>query len=157
MTTNTVANEPLRVPYDGWATNQFALIESNGQDWYANWRTMLAHADPFLQEYVKGLLGDPDCDSSAYDQSSVLRYISGEKAPLLLLQGENDVRVPKEEAEQIASILRTRGGIVEAHYYPQEGHGWRKREDQIDSLRRTVEWFNRYLGTKAGTIAPPAN
>jgi dipeptidyl aminopeptidase/acylaminoacyl peptidase len=120
----------------------------------ANWRTMLAHADPFLQEYVKGLLGDPERDSSVYDQSSVLRYIRSEKAPLLLLQGENDVRVPREEAEQIVNILRAQGNAVDAHYYPQEGHGWRKREDQIDAVRRTVEWFNQYLGTKAGSIKP---
>jgi len=124
----------------------------------ANWRTMLAHADPFLQEYVKGLLGDPERDSSVYDQSSVLRYIRNEKAPLLLLQGENDVRVPREEAEQIVSTLRAQGNTIDAHYYPQEGHGWRKREDQIDALQRTVEWFNQYLGTKAASISPrPAN
>jgi dipeptidyl aminopeptidase/acylaminoacyl peptidase len=115
----------------------------------ANWRTMLAHADPFLQEYVKGLLGDPERDSSVYDNSSVMRFLSGEKVPLLLLQGENDVRVPKEEAEQIVSTLRAQGNTVEVHYYPQEGHGWRKREDQIDALRRTVAWFNQYLATKA--------
>lgn len=53
--------------------------------------------------------------------------------------------------------LHARGGIVEAHYYPQESHGWHKREGHLDALRRTVEWFNRYLGTKAGTIAQPAN
>jgi dipeptidyl aminopeptidase/acylaminoacyl peptidase len=116
----------------------------------ANWRTMLAHADPFLQEYVKGLLGDPQRDGTAYDKTSVLQYISAEKAPLLVLQGENDVRVPKEEAEQIVEKLKSQGNIVEVHYYPQEGHGWRKREDQIDSLRRTVAWFDRYLMAKEG-------
>ncbi len=116
-----------------------------------NWRTMLLHADPFLQEYVKGLLGTPEKDSSVYDKTSVVGYVKAEKAPLLLLQGENDVRVPKEEAEQIVSILRAQGNTVDAHYYPQEGHGWRKREDQIDALRRTVGWFDRYL--KAGTEA----
>jgi dipeptidyl aminopeptidase/acylaminoacyl peptidase len=114
----------------------------------ANWRTMLAHSDPFIQEYVKGVLGDPERDSTVYDKTSVLQYLAGEKAPLLLLQGENDVRVPKEEAEQIVDTLRRKGNTVAAHYYPQEGHGWRKREDQIDALRRTVEWFDRYLRGK---------
>ena len=116
----------------------------------SNWRTMLAHADPFLQEYVKGLLGDPERAAAAYDKTSVLQYISAEKAPLLVLQGENDVRVPKEEAEQIVEKLKSQGNTVEAHYYPQEGHGWRKREDQIDSLRRAVAWFDRYLMAKEG-------
>jgi dipeptidyl aminopeptidase/acylaminoacyl peptidase len=114
----------------------------------SNWRTMLTHADPFLQEYVKGLLGDPEQNSAVYDKTSVMKYVNAEKAPLLLLQGENDVRVPKEEAEQIVDRLRAKGNIVEARYYPQEGHGWRKREDQIDALRRTVDWFDRYLKSK---------
>lgn len=128
---------------DIWA----AGVEQYG---VSNWRTMLAHADPFLQEYVKGLLGDPEREAAAYDKTSVLQFISAEKAPLLVLQGENDVRVPKEEAEQIVEKLKSQGNTVEAHYYPQEGHGWRKREDQIDSLRRTVAWFDRYLSAKEG-------
>jgi dipeptidyl aminopeptidase/acylaminoacyl peptidase len=128
---------------DVWA----AGVEQYG---VSNWRTMLAHADPFLQEYVKGLLGDPERDAAAYDKTSVLQYIAAEKAPLLVLQGENDVRVPKEEAEQIVEKLKSQGNTVEAHYYPQEGHGWRKREDQIDSLRRVVAWFARYLMAKEG-------
>jgi dipeptidyl aminopeptidase/acylaminoacyl peptidase len=116
----------------------------------ANWRSMLTHADPFLQEYVKNLLGDPERDAAAYDKTSVLQYLASDRAPLLLLQGENDVRVPKEEAEQIAEKLRAQGSTFDVHYYPQEGHGWRKREDQIDALRRTVAWFDRYLMAKEG-------
>ncbi|MGH9644582.1 MAG: S9 family peptidase [Terriglobales bacterium] len=138
MTMMAVSKTP-----DVWA----AGVEQYG---VSNWRSMLAHADPFLQEYVKGLLGDPERDAAAYDKTSVPRYIAGEKAPLLLLQGENDIRVPKEEAEQIAEKLRAQGGTFEVHYYAQEGHGWRKREDQIDALRRTVGWFDRYLMAKEG-------
>ena len=138
MTMIAVSKSP-----DVWA----AGVEQYG---VSNWRTMLAHADPFLQEYVKGLLGDPERAAAAYDKTSVLQYISAEKAPLLVLQGENDVRVPKEEAEQIVEKLKSQGNTVEAHYYPQEGHGWRKREDQIDSLRRAVAWFDRYLMAKEG-------
>ena len=135
---------------DVWA----AGVEQYG---VANWRSMLAHADPFIQEYVRGLLGDPQSDSGVYDKTSVLAYRATEKAPLLRLQGENDVRVPKEEAEQIASMLHAQSNTVEVHYYAQEGHGWRRREDQIDALRRTVEWFERYLrSNEAGLPAGPA-
>ncbi len=49
--------------------------------------------------------------------------------------------MPKEEAEQVVNRLRQAGKQVEAHYYPNEGHGFAKRENQIDSVRRTVEWF----------------
>jgi dipeptidyl aminopeptidase/acylaminoacyl peptidase len=63
----------------------------------------------------------------------------------LVLQGDNDPRVPKEEAEQVVELLKKYGKTVDAHYYPNEGHGFAKRENQIDSIRRTVDWFDKYL------------
>ena len=49
-------------------------------------------------------------------------------APLLVLQGENDIRVPKEEAEQVVMILKSAGKTVDGHYYPNEGHDFAKRQ-----------------------------
>ncbi len=132
---------------DIWA----AAVEMYGIiDWY----TMLQHEDPFLQQYEKTLLGDPVKDKTIYENTSPIKYIRNEKAPLLVLQGENDIRVPKEEAEQVVEILKKEGRTVDAHYYPAEGHGFAKRENQIDSLRRTVAWFDKYL---KGSTAAPAN
>ncbi len=67
------------------------------------------------------------------------------------MQGTNDIRVPKEEAEQVVEILKKQGRTVDAHYYEAEGHGFSKRENQIDSLHRTVDWFDKYL---KGSAAP---
>ena len=123
---------------DIWA----AAVELYGIiDWY----TMLEHEDPYLQEYEKTLLGDPVKDKAVYEATSPIKYIRNEKAPLLILQGENDIRVPKEEAEQVYDILKKEGRTVDAHYYPAEGHGFVKRENQIDALRRTIAWFDKYL------------
>jgi dipeptidyl aminopeptidase/acylaminoacyl peptidase len=72
-------------------------------------------------------------------------YIHQAKAPLLSLQGENDIRVPRGQAQELADVLKARGTEVETVFYPEEGHGFAKRENQIDSLRRTVEWFEKYL------------
>jgi dipeptidyl aminopeptidase/acylaminoacyl peptidase len=110
-----------------------------------NWYTMLAHEDPRLQEYEKSLLGDPVADKAAYEASSPLKYIRDETAPLLVLQGERDIRVPKEEAEQVVAILKKEGRTVDAVYYPEEGHGFIKREHQVDELTRSVGWFDKYL------------
>ena len=110
-----------------------------------NWFTMLEHEDPLLQEYEKSLLGDPVKDRKVYSDASPIQYIRNARAPLLVLQGENDIRVPKEEAEQVAAILKSAGKTVDAHYYPNEGHGFAKRENQIDSIQRTISWFDRYL------------
>lgn len=110
-----------------------------------NWLTMLEHEDPMLQQYEKSLLGDPVKDRSVYDASSPITYIHNVKAPLLVLQGDNDPRVPKEEAQQVVALLKKDGKTVDAHYYPNEGHGFEKRENQIDSIRRSVAWFDKYL------------
>jgi len=123
---------------DVWA----AAVEEYG---IINWFTMLQHEDPFLQEYEKSILGDPVKDRSVYEDDSPLKYIRNAKAPLLVLQGDNDIRVPKEEAEQVVQTLKGAGKTVDAHYYSNEGHGFAKRENQIDAIQRTVEWFDRYL------------
>lgn len=119
-----------------------AAVEEYG---IIDWMTMLKHEDPFLRQYEMSLLGDPVKDRKIYEAASPIAYIRNAKAPLLVLQGSNDIRVPKEEAEQVVSILTDAGRTVAAHYYPNEGHGFTKRENQIDALNRTVEWFNRYL------------
>ena len=110
-----------------------------------NWETMLKHSDPLLQQYEVTLLGDPVKDKKVYEATSPIAYIHKVRAPLLVLQGDNDPRVPKEEAEQVVDLLKKDGKVVEVHYYPNEGHGFEKRENQIDSIRRTTEWFDKYL------------
>jgi len=110
-----------------------------------DWRTMLQNSDPELQQHIKALLGDPIKEKRVYETSSPITYIHNAKAPLLVLQGENVSRVPKEEAAQVVDLLKKDGKIVEAQYYANEGHGFEKRENQIDSIRRTVNWFDKYL------------
>jgi dipeptidyl aminopeptidase/acylaminoacyl peptidase len=123
---------------DVWA----AAVEEYGiVDWY----TMLQHEDAFLQEYEKSLLGDPEKDRAVYENASPIKFLRNAKAPLLVLQGENDIRVPKEEAEQVVQIYKSIGKTVDAKFYPLEGHGFAKRENQVDSLKRTIDWFDKYL------------
>jgi dipeptidyl aminopeptidase/acylaminoacyl peptidase len=123
---------------DIWA----AAVEEYG---IINWSTMLKSSDPSLNEYLKALLGNPEQSHKIYEEDSPITYIRNEKAPLLVLQGDNDPRVPKEEAQQVVDILKKEGRVVDAHYYANEGHGFVKRENQIDSIRRTIAWFDQYL------------
>ena len=123
---------------DIWA----AAVEEYG---IINWRTMAQHSDPQLQQYIFALLGDTAKARAVYDSTSPITYIHQVRAPLLVLQGDNDPRVPKEEAEQVVAILQRDGKTVDAHFYPGEGHGFVKRENQIDAIRRTLDWFDKYL------------
>jgi dipeptidyl aminopeptidase/acylaminoacyl peptidase len=143
MTLMAIGKTPER-----WA----AAVESCG---VVNWLTFANHSDPIDREYLRSLLGDPDKDRQVYEEASPLKYIRNARAPLLALQGECDIRVPKEEAEQTAEILKGAGRIVEVRYYAAEGHGLAKRENQIDALERRIAWFDKYL--KPAATLPGVN
>jgi Tol biopolymer transport system component/dienelactone hydrolase len=115
-----------------------------------DWRSLHDRTSPWLRKYVEVLLGDPEKEPASYAAASPLTYLSQVRAPLLVLQGENDIRVPKEEAEQVADRLNRAGQIVEAHYYAEEGHVFAKRENQIDALQRLVDWFDKYIKGTGG-------
>ena len=74
-----------------------------------------------------------------------MTYIQAVKAPLLVQQGENDIRVPAGQAKQVVEALKKKGNMVDSVFYPEEGHGFYKREHQQDSLQRMVDWFDKYL------------
>lgn len=114
-----------------------------------NWRTMYRDMDEQLKAYLRSLMGTPEANPEGYDRASPLTYLANAKAPLLSLQGENDIRVPRGQAQEVEDILMTKGSTVETVFYSAEGHGFRKRENQLDSLKRTVEWFDRYLKSAA--------
>jgi dipeptidyl aminopeptidase/acylaminoacyl peptidase len=123
---------------DVWA----AAVELFG---ITDWLTEQEHETPLLQQYDQSILGDPIKDRKVYESASPKKYLANAKAPLLVLQGENDITDPKEEAEQVVAILKNAGATVDAHYYTDEGHGFAKRENQIDAMQRSVDWFDRYL------------
>ncbi len=118
------------------AVQQFGII---------NWRTMYRDEDASLQAYQRTLLGKPDEFKGVYEASSPMTYIRAATAPLLSLQGENDIRVPRGQAQEVNDVLKARGNTVETIFYPAEGHGFQKRETQADALDRTIAWFDRYL------------
>ena len=151
--------DPKRIGITGGSYGGFMTLMAIGRtpdvwgaavEWYGiiNWYTMLQHEDPLLQEYEKSLLGDPEKDRKFYEAASPITYLHNAKAPLLVLQGANDPRVPKEEAEQVVKLLQDDGKTVAVHYYPNEGHGFDKRENRIDAIQRSIEWFDKYLKTK---------
>ena len=110
-----------------------------------SWKTMAETTRGDLRDYLIREFGDPAKDAELYRERSPLTHASKIRAPLLILQGENDPRVPRSEAEQVVRALRDTGKPHEYHVYPGEGHGFRVTENRIDALRRALDWFDRYL------------
>lgn len=110
-----------------------------------NWRTMWERGTPPNRRYQIGLVGEPDTHPEVYDRASPLTYLEQLTAPLLVLQGENDPIVPPQESRQVVDFLVARDRTVDSRFYEGEGHGFQKRESQMDAIQRTIDWFDRYL------------
>ena len=110
-----------------------------------SWQTMYETTRGDLRDYLAREFGDPEKDLELYKERSPLTHASKIRAPLLILQGANDPLVPQSEAEQLVKALRDGGQKYEYHVYAGEGHGFRVTANRIDSLRRTLDWFDRHL------------
>jgi dipeptidyl aminopeptidase/acylaminoacyl peptidase len=67
------------------------------------------------------------------------------RAPLLVVHGENDPRVPVGEARQIAEAVLANGGEAELLIFPDEGHGTAKLANRLTYYRRMVEFLDKHL------------
>ena len=105
--------------------------------------------DRFAEWYATQM-GTPTADPKLFQERSPITYLDGIKAPLLIFQGANDTNVPKAESERLYQTLKDKGRDVELVIYPDEGHGFTKRNNRIDYLTRLVDFFVEKLGARAG-------
>ncbi|MBI3459648.1 prolyl oligopeptidase family serine peptidase [Candidatus Acetothermia bacterium] len=106
-----------------------------------------------LRYYLLSELGKPEENQQLYHDRSPLNFVDRIKAPLLILVGERDPRVPLSEFEQIKQKLEASKIPFESKVYTGEGHGFRKEENRLDSLQRTIEFFDKYLKTEHAPAA----
>ena len=110
----------------------------------ANWFTSYENEDPVLRAGDSWLMGDPVADRELWRDRSPLFFADRIKAPLLLLAGANDIRCPAEETEQMTEAVRKNGGIVEVKIYENEGHGFVRRENSIDAIKRAAKFLESH-------------
>jgi dienelactone hydrolase len=105
-------------------------------------------------------MGTPATHGALFRDRSPIHSLDRMRAPLLVLQGKNDTNVPKAESDLVVERLRARRHPVEYVVYPDEGHGFVRRENRLDAARRTVRFFVRHLGAATSasksSTAPPA-
>ena len=90
-------------------------------------------------------LGDPTADADYLRKISPLFHTDQIARPLIVLQGENDPRVLKAESDEIVAAVRKKGIPVEYHLFPNEGHGFVRRETQEKAYQATLEFLDKYL------------
>jgi dipeptidyl aminopeptidase/acylaminoacyl peptidase len=93
-------------------------------------------------------MGNPKRDAALFRERSPLVYLDDIKAPLLVFQGANDSNVPKAESDLLVAVLKELKKPHEYVVYDDEGHGFTRRKNVLDSSRRTAEFFVKHLGKK---------
>lgn len=92
--------------------------------------------------------GDPEKDKEALLKLSPITYVDRVKAPLMIVQGANDPRVPVGEALQIHQTLEKKNIPSQLIVFADEGHGSSKKENQILEIGNTIEFFKKHLMTE---------
>lgn len=90
-------------------------------------------------------LGDPYVDSVYLYNISPLFHADKITRPFMVLQGVNDPRVLQAESDEIVEAARKNNVPVEYVLFENEGHGFRKKENQIESNERILKFLDKYL------------
>lgn len=118
----------------------------------ANWLRTLKSIPPYWESFRAALydeLGDPyTSDSIRLKKISPLFNYQKINKPLLVFQGANDVRVLPVESDEIVAGVKKNGVPVEYVVYPDEGHGFQKKENQITTSKKTLAFLDKYLKPK---------
>ncbi|KTG09485.1 hypothetical protein AUR64_17075 [Haloprofundus marisrubri] len=96
-------------------------------------------------QLMKRELGDLATDLDNYRAASPIRHVADIDAPLLVLHGEDDARVPISQSEQLVDELEAHGKRYEFRRYDGEPHGFGQRENVVDAYTRVADLFAKYL------------
>ncbi len=148
--------DPDRLGIGGWSQGGFltawavtqtdrfkaAVVGAGPTDWGA----MAAQSD--LPTFERALGGDTPWDGPGPHQAvarSPISYAANRRTPLLILHGQQDLRVPVAQATAFHRALRHQSVPLEMVTYPREPHGISERAHQVDLLRRVRAWYDRWL------------
>jgi dipeptidyl aminopeptidase/acylaminoacyl peptidase len=78
-------------------------------------------------------------------ERSPLKHVARVRTPTMLIHGENDNDVPIAEAEMLYIALKDVGVETVMVRYPREGHGLRETNHVIDSIDRSIAWYEAHF------------
>lgn len=108
--------------------------------------TFLENTSAYRRAFRELEYGSLERDREFLVQASPLTHVDAMRAPLFVIHGRNDPRVPVEEAEQLAERLTRRGVRCTLLIYEDEGHGLARLENQLDAYPQAVAFLDEVLG-----------
>lgn len=114
-----------------------------------NWLRTLRSIPPYWEAFKNALyeeMGDPGTrDSIALYNKSPLFHADQVKNPVMVLQGANDPRVLQIESDEIVAELKKNNVPVEYVIFDDEGHGFIKKENEIEGYKQILAFLDKYL------------
>jgi len=111
----------------------------------ANFVTFLKNTGPWRRRWREAEYGFLDKDLAVLERISPVHKADRIRAPLFVIHGRNDPRVPLEETEQIVQAVRAQGGVVDFLVFEDEGHGLIKIPNRIRGYTAAVDFLDRVL------------
>ena len=113
-----------------------------------NWVRTLQSIPPWWESFREALydeMGDPATDAERHRAISPLFHADNIVRPLLVVQGANDPRVLQVESDELVEAVRENGVPVEYVLFPDEGHGFRRRENRIEASEAYLDFLEDHL------------
>jgi len=113
-----------------------------------NWVRTLTSIPPWWESFKEALydeMGDPATDAERHRRISPLFHAGNIVKPTLVIQGANDPRVLQVESDELVAAIRSNEVPVEYVVFPDEGHGFVKRENRITASETYVRFLDTYL------------
>lgn len=111
----------------------------------ANFVTFLENTGPWRRKLREAEYGSLEHDREFLEQISPIRLVNRITAPMFVVHGANDPRVPVGEAEQMVSALRARRVPVEYLRFEDEGHGLIKRSNRLIAYPAIAHFLDEHL------------
>lgn len=117
-----------------------------------NWERTLTSIPPWWEAFKEALydeMGDPATDIERLRRISPLFHAENIVKPLLVVQGANDPRVLQAESDDLVAAVRANNVSVEYVLFPDEGHGFLRKENRITASEAYVKFLDQYLRGQA--------
>jgi dipeptidyl aminopeptidase/acylaminoacyl peptidase len=112
----------------------------------ANFKTFLEQTAPYRRALREAEYGSLEKDAAMLDAISPIHKVDQIVAPLMVIHGTNDPRVPVGEAKQIAEALKKKGVPVELMIFDDEGHGLAKLKNRLVAYPAAVKFLDGHMG-----------
>jgi dipeptidyl aminopeptidase/acylaminoacyl peptidase len=120
----------------------------------ANFRTFLEQTADYRRATREAEYGSLAKDGALLDKISPIHKLDRIKAPLMVIHGSRDPRVPIGEARQVAEGLQKRGLPVQLMTFEDEGHGLAKRANRLVAYPAIVKFLDEHVRRKVPASAP---